>query len=622
MQRKNQNAIMQKLYQYLLRQNRHERYLDKLPHSGYCYAISLVRSAMRVIGKLLWWEDALDMILAWDGRADSLKQSYILKDADEGRLITLETIFDRAINYIVFNQASQAKYPYVKYSQYSFLRPDGFFLLQKKDEVLRIKQHYSIAGYLTQNQLVKILNDSSTRQAINTNICLICSFDHVCELGYQDGSWQFFDPNYSDGKSKSFNKLTRLASEVSRNLGNNISIQLACMSKLKVQPFAYYYDELLAKHPEILIQDQGLSIIADSSTELISKLLSNLKHTNKLACLNLNSVGSENWMPLMYAVQNDHVDAIYALCKAGALPNQAHLSGWTPLMFAAQNGYVGAIKALCEAGALPNQAKQDGWTALMSAVKKGHTDAVKMLCQAGALPNQPKSNGWTPLMYAAKKGYSETIKVLVDHGALPNQAMPDGWTPLMSAAAKGRVDAIKVLCEIGALPDKGLIDSMMTPLMITAQYGHLDAVSQLLLNQADPGLTMSTDVSYILELAKIKDHKKEMQAFIKQQHKGLLTQNIAGLTALDLAVFFGQRAIVKVLLGKMPNLNSKKLDKLYNLAQAMHHNDIINDLKHRKNKKMKENENRQVQAILATNPFRLMTSNRTLYSAKSYKYRR
>src|SRR5262249_20278417 len=131
-----------------------------------CYGISLTHAAMRVTGKLAWWEDALDKMLAWDGRADSLEQEYILMDADENKPITLKAIFERMTHYIVFNQADCSTYPSANYSQHSFLHPGGLFMMQKGNEILRIKNNYSIAGYFTQDELIHILNDSITIEAL------------------------------------------------------------------------------------------------------------------------------------------------------------------------------------------------------------------------------------------------------------------------------------------------------------------------------------------------------------------------------------------------------------------------------------------------------------------------
>jgi serine/threonine-protein phosphatase 6 regulatory ankyrin repeat subunit B len=311
----------------------------------------------------------------------------------------------------------------------------------------------------------------------------------------------------------------------------------------------------------------------------------------------------------MEAAEYGSAKAITALCKAGALPNQADKDGWTPLMIAAHGGHAQAILALCAAGATPNQAKSDdGWTALMCAAKKGRIEAITALCKTGALPNQADKDGWTPLMCAAEFDHAGTITALCKTGALPNQAMPDGTTPLIIAAEHDRARAITALCNAGALVNQAdengetplmhaaeygnvraisalckagaLLNQAdkngMTPLMFAAQFGHLGALNQLLLHQADPCKTSLVKLSCILAVAGKQDRQKAVKTLIKQQPPKW--------TALDVAVFFGHQKIVTVLLDKMPDVDIKTLDKLYKLAQAINHTIIMDILKERKMK--------------------------------------
>lgn len=559
MLRKDQTAILKQLYSYQLTiKDHHAPYLGDLIKDGYCYGFSLIRAAMRVTGKLKWWEDALDKILAWDGKADSLEQKCHLVDADKNApATTLKNIFERVTHYIVFNQVV---YPHARYHQYSFLRPGGLFMIVQKDNALYIKDHYLIAGHFKQNHIIQMLNNNIACEAIKNNICLIHNVDHTCELSYQDGKWNFFNPNYSDGKAKSFSTLKALAQEMTRVLGDNIAIELACTSKLKMNPFSYYDDVLLAKYPEALIQDQGWACISQHDMGLFTKIIKSLKNNDKLAYFNPRQTDEEGYTLLMEAAKQGDANVISALCKAGALPNQAGIEGWTPLMIAADGGHDKAILALCAAGATPNQAKPDGWTPLMSAANKGRIRAIIALCKAGALPNQAMPDGTTPLIIAAENDHAKTIAALCAAGALPNQTDKDG----------------------------------MTPLMFAAQFGRLGALNQLLHHQADPYKTSLVKLSCILAFAKKQGRQQAVKTLMKHQPPKW--------TALDIAVFFGHQKIVAALLDKMPNVDIKTLDKLYKLAQAINHTTIMEVLKQRKIKSASIKKAKEKPAKISNGP--------------------
>lgn len=347
-----QRAIKLQLLKFLkITQENVDDHLLFLENTGYCYGFSLCRAAMRYVGKLDWWEGVLAAIAAWDGEADSLKQEILLPNADNHKLVTLQTIFERAFHYIVFNHASKTKYPHADIDQYHFLHPHGDFQLLKDDEELSVTDCYTAAGHFSHDDLVKLFQDDVTRHAIQNNMCLISKMTHACELSYDGHQWSFFNPNYPDGKSKSFEDVHELVHEIKQILGEDIAVKLIYLgnktsqNEIAVDPFPYY-NELLFEDPEKLISGNGLHIIS-LFPHLIPELFANLDRTKKMACLELNATDPRGMTPLVNAIIRGHIAAVMALVEAGADLHQP-VEGWIPLKFAIYHRYIEIVDFILE----------------------------------------------------------------------------------------------------------------------------------------------------------------------------------------------------------------------------------------------------------------------------------
>ena len=130
-----------------------------------------------------------------------------------------------------------------------------------------------------------------------------------------------------------------------------------------------------------------------------------------------------------------------------------------PLSLAARTGDVQAVRALLSAGADPNAA--DGprrSRALANAARVGRLDTMAVLLAAGADPDLADVGGnrWIPLMHALHKHRTASVRFLLEHGARADG--PDGLTltPLMMAAATGQIDAVRLLLDRGANPRRPL----------------------------------------------------------------------------------------------------------------------------------------------------------------------
>ncbi|STX50852.1 Uncharacterised protein [Legionella busanensis] len=139
---------------------------------------------MYATGFLPWWKAALKTILALDPKditPDLLKRKIVLPQANQP--ITLNELFTRLLNYIVFNQADVncSSLPWLVSEQVNFLSPDNiFFEILQNNEISRLKHREVLAGHFSK-EFFRIILDNS--KGLSDNIGLIHSFDHTIQFG-------------------------------------------------------------------------------------------------------------------------------------------------------------------------------------------------------------------------------------------------------------------------------------------------------------------------------------------------------------------------------------------------------------------------------------------------------
>lgn len=395
MQRIDQQTIIDNLLTFLS-----ERVRDKQTHhptesweieaywanltAGACHGFSICRAAMRITGKLDWWEAALKAIATWDGKLSSLQQSVLLPQADDNKPVSLETIFDRIANYIIFNHGTSFLFPPLYYEQQSFTKQGGDFQILQESQLSTVNNRYSIGGHFTVEDLAWSLEDEATKQALEKNICLVCNFSHACELSYSNHQWHFYDPNYEDGKAKSFNDTTSLATEIINRLEPNITIQMTCMQTPPSLPFPNYC-HLLRNNPDKFINGMGLLTI----TNYAPKLLPYVIHTMKQGDERLNTQVDPNGnTALLRAVTQNDVVAIKLLLDKGADPNCFSYTGLSPLYIAKVNNSE-AAQLLIEKGANQDLIAYNQPTLIQWYALNGRTESLLEIITQ--LPNETVS---------------------------------------------------------------------------------------------------------------------------------------------------------------------------------------------------------------------------------------
>src|SRR5579862_7989638 len=104
------SAEKKEMFTKLMNDHRqHILQLQKALKGGHCYGFAICHGAMDAEGKLDWWEDVLNALANWDKKKESLQKQVLLPSANKkAQNYTLQQLFDRVLNYVVYNQGTSA----------------------------------------------------------------------------------------------------------------------------------------------------------------------------------------------------------------------------------------------------------------------------------------------------------------------------------------------------------------------------------------------------------------------------------------------------------------------------------------------------------------------------------
>lgn len=142
--------------------------------------------------------------------------------------------------------------------------------------------------------------------------------------------------------------------------------------------------------------------------------------------------------------------------RAYKSPSRIAMASETPeaqaLLAAAQNKDEPKVAALLEAGVPANVRGQDTRTPLMHSCRLQDAATAKTLLAHGADPNLRNGFGYSPLGTASTLGAIPIIELLINNKppADLESRTAEGMTPLLLAAQGGHVEAVKILVKAGA----------------------------------------------------------------------------------------------------------------------------------------------------------------------------
>lgn len=192
----------------------------------------------------------------------------------------------------------------------------------------------------------------------------------------------------------------------------------------------------------------GLKRLTGSTNRGLSELLIAATPSVKLASSMVALTGAQMGDELYILAENNDIEGVKALVRAGRDVNRIGSSGFAPLMAAAASGSQDLASLLIAEGADVNKRAVNGTTALLLAVAGGDMRTVNSLISAGSDVNLANDAGITPLMVSTHD--SNLMSLLLEHGALVNDSDQNGMTALLVAAQDGNEDSVKVLLESGA----------------------------------------------------------------------------------------------------------------------------------------------------------------------------
>ncbi len=224
---------------------------------GNCWAFSLCY-AVEAQENLNYWRIMLFEAYHWSGTPGALTKDIFLPGSLGKEKITLGDLFEKLIHYIAFHQLSQSTrsfltvyeaHEYWQEAHYTFARSvpsvdfknlshhnilgtgvKCFELISNKHEVKHIQGDVTIKDKFIEKELSYLL-DANT---IKDSICLIYTDKHAIAIIYDRGLLGVYDPNYPHDSiltlDKFFDNKSKLAEEIIRILGNELTIKLASLA--------------------------------------------------------------------------------------------------------------------------------------------------------------------------------------------------------------------------------------------------------------------------------------------------------------------------------------------------------------------------------------------------------
>ncbi|KAK4336959.1 hypothetical protein RND71_043409 [Anisodus tanguticus] len=267
---------------------------------------------------------------------------------------------------------------------------------------------------------------------------------------------------------------------------------------------------------------------------------------------------------LMEASMDGHVEVARLLIESGANVNMSDDSFESPLTLAACGGHVELALLLLQKGANIEEINDEGYTPLMEAAREGHEEMVALLLTEGADINAiTEETHETALTLACCGGFLEVADFLIRAGA---DIELGANTPLMESAQEGHLDLCKLLIENGANVNARSANGD-SALMLASENDHYEVVKFLILNNADLEIKAEGGRTALMKAARA-GRLNSVKVLV--EHGAIINKATTNRdhTALSLACFVGHKDVVSFLLSKYAKLKYRLKDNSTILIEA------------------------------------------------------
>lgn len=276
-----------------------------LNKQGFCYGFSICYATMRLLGKLNWWQAALIKLATWDENLKSLNKKANLPDAldpDE----TLGQVFERILNYIVFNQVCEDRKSYKNIKlddirQTEFLLPENkyFEVLSHDKTIKHIKSRACVSGFFSADQLSDLLCEKQ----LSNNIVLLHNTWHTMCIAYQKPYWLLYDPNNPHNVKlgtdlhKKFKSKKLFINEIIKSQGSSLSLEYASFDKKSNIEFPQY-QKIVKESAGSILDEYGFHLIVTETPDALPSVLKSViksRDGNRVLADALCTIDESHW---------------------------------------------------------------------------------------------------------------------------------------------------------------------------------------------------------------------------------------------------------------------------------------------------------------------------------------